>query len=182
FPRLSLCDVPIRGLGDSPYYTLQCHLRVNTYNEKVYFAIWWLFAFVAVSTACSFAYYALAFLWPWTREGNANATVARDTMARIFDVYLWIREDKKLPADIAYNVLANLPVASPKKTGLSPSETISDNGNNNGGFGGFGDDGGTTIANSSSGFGGFGDDGGTTSGNNINGFGGFGSNIGGGWD
>ncbi|KAH7715329.1 Conserved hypothetical protein CHP02231, partial [Aphelenchoides avenae] len=58
FPRLTLCDVPIRGLGDSPPYMLQCHLRVKT----------WLFAFVAVSTACSFAYYALAFLWTWTRE------------------------------------------------------------------------------------------------------------------
>ncbi|KAH7698506.1 CRE-INX-3 protein, partial [Aphelenchoides avenae] len=75
FPRLTLCDIPIRRLGDSPRYTLQCHLRVNTYNEKFYFVIWWLFALVAVSTACNFAYYALAFLWPWTREDNVRHLV-----------------------------------------------------------------------------------------------------------
>ena len=40
FPRLTLCDVPIRRLADSPRYTLQCHLRVNTYNEKAFFLIW----------------------------------------------------------------------------------------------------------------------------------------------
>ncbi|CAK5087556.1 unnamed protein product [Meloidogyne enterolobii] len=43
FPRLTLCDVPIRRLGDTPRYTLQCHLRINTYNEKIYLFIWWAF-------------------------------------------------------------------------------------------------------------------------------------------
>ncbi|KAH7711559.1 innexin unc-9 [Aphelenchoides avenae] len=40
FPRLTLCDVSIRRLGDTPRYTLQCHLRINTYNEKFYLFIW----------------------------------------------------------------------------------------------------------------------------------------------
>jgi len=43
FPRLTLCDVPIRRLGDTPRYTLQCHLRINTYNEKIYLFIWLAF-------------------------------------------------------------------------------------------------------------------------------------------
>ncbi|KAH7725645.1 hypothetical protein AAVH_06827 [Aphelenchoides avenae] len=100
------------------------------------------------------------------RYGHANTIVARDTMARIFDVYLYVRENKKPPREVAYDVLRNLPAATPKKIAPSSAGTTSDNGNSSG-FGGFGDDGGTATGGS---------------GNISNGFGGFGSNIGGSWD
>ncbi|KAF7637426.1 Innexin [Meloidogyne graminicola] len=71
FPRLTLCDVPIRRLGDTVRYTLQCHLRINTYNEKIYLFIWWGFLLVALITFLNFIYYLIAFIClPFTRENT----------------------------------------------------------------------------------------------------------------
>lgn len=73
FPRLTLCDVPIRRLGDVPRYTLQCHLRINTYNEKIYLFIWWGFLVLSAITAVNLLYYLFIFLlFPWTRERSVR--------------------------------------------------------------------------------------------------------------
>uniref|UniRef100_A0A915E9N7 Innexin n=1 Tax=Ditylenchus dipsaci TaxID=166011 RepID=A0A915E9N7_9BILA len=73
FPRLTLCDVPIRRMGDTPRYTLQCHLRINTYIEKIYLFIWWGFLIVAVLTLFNCLYYfVVLILLPCTRERSVR--------------------------------------------------------------------------------------------------------------
>uniref|UniRef100_A0A183BIG6 Innexin n=1 Tax=Globodera pallida TaxID=36090 RepID=A0A183BIG6_GLOPA len=79
FPRLTLCDVPIRRLGDTPRYTLQCHLRINTYNEKIYLFIWWGFGAVALLTLVNFFYYFIVLLLlPCTQENSVRHLLKQD--------------------------------------------------------------------------------------------------------
>uniref|UniRef100_A0A914IE22 Innexin n=1 Tax=Globodera rostochiensis TaxID=31243 RepID=A0A914IE22_GLORO len=79
FPRLTLCDVPIRRLGDTPRYTLQCHLRINTYNEKIYLFIWWGFGAVALLTLVNFFYYLIVLLLlPCTQENSVRHLLKQD--------------------------------------------------------------------------------------------------------
>lgn len=63
FPRDSYCKVPIRRLADTLHYTLQCHLRINTYNEKIFLFIWWMFLYTAVATFFNFMFYVGAFMF-----------------------------------------------------------------------------------------------------------------------
>uniref|UniRef100_A0A915LID8 Innexin n=1 Tax=Meloidogyne javanica TaxID=6303 RepID=A0A915LID8_MELJA len=87
FPRLTLCDVSIRRLGDaerSTRYTLQCHLRINTYNEKIYLFIWWGFLFVAILTFLNFLYYVIAFAClPFTRENTVRHLLKQNRFDQI---------------------------------------------------------------------------------------------------
>uniref|UniRef100_A0A1I8B6I3 Innexin n=2 Tax=Meloidogyne hapla TaxID=6305 RepID=A0A1I8B6I3_MELHA len=84
FPRLTLCDVPIRRLGDTARYTLQCHLRINTYNEKIYLFIWWGFLFVATLTFLNFLYYVIAFVClPFTRENTVRHLLKQNRFDQI---------------------------------------------------------------------------------------------------
>ncbi|KAF7631204.1 SWI/SNF complex subunit SMARCC2 [Meloidogyne graminicola] len=105
FPRLTLCDVPIRRLGDTPRYTLQCHLRINTYNEKIYLFIWWGFLLVSILTLFNFCYYLIVLiclpctqensvrhllkqiLLFWFIESHAGPLIAREIVGEIFDFY-----------------------------------------------------------------------------------------------
>lgn len=54
FPRITLCDIQIRRLGNIHNYTIQCSLPLNLFNEKIYIFVWFWFAIVALATACSF--------------------------------------------------------------------------------------------------------------------------------
>ncbi|OAF70345.1 hypothetical protein A3Q56_01873 [Intoshia linei] len=47
FPRVTMCDIKIRRLGNVQDYTLQCVLPVNLYTEKMYaFLYFWFFIVV----------------------------------------------------------------------------------------------------------------------------------------
>ncbi|KAL3114496.1 hypothetical protein niasHT_011625 [Heterodera trifolii] len=84
FPRISLCDIQIRRLGDTPRYTLQCHLRINTYNEKIYLFIWWGFGLVAILTTINFVYYLFVLLlFPWTQERSVRHLLKQDKYREI---------------------------------------------------------------------------------------------------
>lgn len=60
FPRVTLCDISVRQLGNIHNYTLQCSLPLNLFNEKIYIFIWFWFAMVFVVTCGSLVH------WLWT--------------------------------------------------------------------------------------------------------------------
>jgi len=57
FPRVTMCDMKIRLLGNVQRYTIQCALPTNLFNEKLFIFIWFWFVFVAIATAGSFVFW-----------------------------------------------------------------------------------------------------------------------------
>ncbi len=54
FPKVTMCDLSIRRMGNLHRYTVQCSLPINMYNEMIYTFLWFWMVFVAVVTAISF--------------------------------------------------------------------------------------------------------------------------------
>ena len=52
FPRVALCDMTIRRLGNLHRYSLQCVLPINLFNERIFLFLWFWYVIVAVATAC----------------------------------------------------------------------------------------------------------------------------------
>lgn len=53
FPRVTLCDIHIRRMGNIHNYTVQCSLPLNLFNEITYISIWFWLVIVALVTTCS---------------------------------------------------------------------------------------------------------------------------------
>jgi hypothetical protein len=66
FPRVTMCDLSIRVLGQTHRHTIQCVIMINMFNEKIYLFLWWWMLFVAVITTTNLVYQSM-FLIPHVR-------------------------------------------------------------------------------------------------------------------
>ena len=68
FPRVTMCDVKIRRLGNVHRYTVQCVLPINAFSEKIFLFFWFWFVFVAISTLVSLVLWIVRFTMPAIRS------------------------------------------------------------------------------------------------------------------
>jgi hypothetical protein len=50
FPRVTLCDLDIRSLGNVNRYTIQCVLTANLFIERMYIILWFVFVALALTS------------------------------------------------------------------------------------------------------------------------------------
>ena len=53
FPKVTLCNIEIRQVGQPKIQTVQCVLTINLFNEKIFTIVWWWMVFLIMSTCWS---------------------------------------------------------------------------------------------------------------------------------
>ena len=86
FPRVTLCDFPIRTLGNVQNYTVQCSLPLNLFNEAIFIFLWWWYVFVGVATVGSLILWLLTSLYiPQQKNFIKSRLIAMDKLKRDSD-------------------------------------------------------------------------------------------------
>ncbi len=53
FPKVTLCDIEIRQIGQPKMQTVQCVLTINLFNEKIFTIVWFWLVFLIFTTCFS---------------------------------------------------------------------------------------------------------------------------------
>ena len=76
FPRVIMCDFKIRTIANPKPYTIQCVLMMNYINEKLYFVLYFWFAFLGIVNVLSCLYQLAMVLVPWFQSRRVRKALA----------------------------------------------------------------------------------------------------------
>ena len=114
FPRVAMCDMLIRRLGNPHTYTIQCALTMNLFNEKIFLYLWFWFIFLIIMTSSGILLFLYRMCMPCDRfryvkrhlEQHPAFAHARDFDVKRFEGFLsqYLRGDGVL---VLYLIDAN---------------------------------------------------------------------------
>ncbi|KAI0234320.1 Innexin unc-7 [Lamellibrachia satsuma] len=107
FPRVTMCDLKVRRLGNVQRYTVQCVLPINLFNEKIYLFLWFWMVFIATLSCLSLLTWTLRSMFYTDRrryvkkhivlmeEDDEDGVHIRDDNGRHFKTFMedYLRQD-----------------------------------------------------------------------------------------
>ncbi|CAD5113458.1 unnamed protein product [Dimorphilus gyrociliatus] len=88
FPKVTLCDLKIRRLGNVHPYTVQCVLSINLFNEKMFIFLWFWIVLLLVMQAISIIKWMVKFISSPYDYINKHIKAEDDNEIREFLQYL----------------------------------------------------------------------------------------------
>ena len=73
FPRVTLCDLKVRQLGNIHRYTIQCSLPLNLFHEIIFIFLWFWIALLLCFSLFSFSHWCLTGILP-SRQASGIRT------------------------------------------------------------------------------------------------------------